>query len=87
MVRVLYCIIEIVIITHRTVIHARIVRDVTLDSDSASDDARATARANVIFRDVRLETLKIRERVREGIARLRSRGIGVGIITNGHEIV
>ena len=42
MVRVLYCIIEIVIITHRTVIHARIVRDETLDSDSASDDARAT---------------------------------------------
>ena len=59
-------------------------------AEATGDDARggrAAARANVIFRDVRLETLKIRERVREGIARLRSRGIGVGIITNGHEIV
>ena len=38
-----YCIIEIVIITHRTVIHARIVRDETLDSDSASDDRRLSS--------------------------------------------
>ena len=63
-----------------------------VEAAAAGDDddargGRAAARANVIFRDVRLETLKIRERVREGIARLRSRGIGVGIITNGHEIV
>ena len=57
-----------------------------VDADGARG-GRAAARANVIFRDVRLETLKIRERVREGIARLRSRGICVGIITNGHEIV
>ena len=56
------------------------------DADGARG-GRAAARANVIFRDVRLETLKIREGVREGIGRLRSRGICVGIITNGHEIV
>ena len=35
---VLLKLIEIIIITHRTAIHARIVRDETLDSDSASDD-------------------------------------------------
>ena len=40
---VLLKLIEIIIITHRTAIHARIVRDETLDSDSASDDRRLSS--------------------------------------------
>jgi len=58
-----------------------------LEATGDEGDGWTAARANARFRDVRLETLRMRERVREGIARLRARGVGVAIITNGHEIV
>lgn len=58
-----------------------------LEATGDEGDGWTAARANASFRDVRLETLRMRERVREGIARLRARGVGVAIITNGHEIV
>lgn len=87
-----YCIIEIVIITHRTVIHARIVRDETLDSDSASDDARATvvvphnstlrprsrSRAMSTLAAARVVVVNARPAARS-LARARSRRLRLGV--------
>ena len=94
-----YCIIEIVIITHRTVIHARIVRDETLDSDSrprcptCSAPHNSTPSSSIeVARDVdarrraRVVVVNARPAARS-LARARSRRLRLGVRSFSAKII